>query len=184
VHEFLEPYENASMIPVNVQDVILGFVFDEYLYELIEDQLNEKEIVKHRFNYVEDTIIKVNYLKIYFRDNEQFIMDLIHYESLFFDRVYKILNNKYNLNLDEDKTKTIILPALYEFLVINLYDNIQNFISNFIMYNKKSILEYLVSISDKKASDLVTIRKKVNSDDGLIICRMNEIFSFPLLVTS
>lgn len=176
IKEFLSEYENISDIPENVQNTIINYVFDEFIIESISSQIDEEEMLKHKFNYLQEVIIKYNYVKILFRNNSEFIALLEECRGDFYGKLYQIIENKFHFNLDEDIDHTLITPAIYEFFIINLYENLILFVINFINHNKKPITQYLSDNLDKKSADVIASMKKHSKEDALIICRMADIF--------
>ena len=169
--------EDGSL-EANEQELLLLNLTDELLVESITDQINNpSSIFYDKSNYLDTFNTRYNYINTRFKDVPDLLQAVKEAKSEFYANVFKQICDKFGLTLDEDINENdmyVMTTVLYEFLVINYVDNVTGFVIQYILNNKKSIIENFAN-KDKKLENISLNKKVKNSNDVIILASMYKI---------
>lgn len=141
---------------------------------------------------ITDNFCSVNYINVY-SDKLNVIEDSIEddsdlkrlvndYRNSFFSKVLDIIDEKFSvrgiIDYNDPRETEEIATDLYEFLIVDIRKNLVRFFYNFIVENKKRIIEDLQIAKPKK--DVVTnqAKKTLKGNDIKIISNIYEVVNY------
>ena len=165
----------------NTTQEAVSMMHPELILENIRIQIDADLINPYKVNYLKDYIYQYKYLcKEYEGDIDTLNVlnnSLIDTLNMVIDKI----SDKFNFRLDIDNDKHIktIAKSLYKFFVIKYEKNIIEFISNYILKNKKTIINTVKSTRGtiKKSKNVTSLANKMlySPNEAIIISNINFI---------
>lgn len=176
-----DEYEVASAD--DVYDILAELPFN-LIKESIIEQINDP--LQSNNDYIDVILDKCRVFKETYGDIEDVAKDLNTSISDFFTFVLTEINNRYDMGIDIDYISSTpdlveITTSLYNFFILRYVKNISKYITNFIIDNKKSILDAFGDTSTKKDVTTLAYKKSIkNKEDLTIITNLPNIIKFIL----
>lgn len=172
--------DNENMINVFDVERILGDLPLDIIKENVKSQIDDPLIfVSNQCDEVYETLDEA---MEEFGHIDEYREELISMKEDFSIFILKEMDMKFNLGVDFDNLSDSeihdVARNCYEFFVININENISNFLLNYINANKNSLCEMFDD--EYKRKDVTTINmKKItkNKDDVLILSNLNSVIN-------
>lgn len=172
--------DNENMINVFDVERILGDLPLDIIKENVKSQIEDPLVfISNQCDEVYETIDEA---MEEFGHIDEYREELVEMKEDFSIFILKELDNKFNLGVDFDNINDFELHEMaqncYDFFVLNLNDNISNFLLNYILNNKSSLCEMFGD--EYRRKDVTTMNmKKItkNRDDVLILSNLNSVIN-------
>jgi hypothetical protein len=172
--------DNENMINVFDVERILGDLPLDIIKENVKSQIEDPLVfISNQCDEVYETIDEA---MEEFGHIDEYREELVEMKEDFSIFILKELDNKFNLGVDFDNIGDFELHEMaqncYDFFVLNLNDNISNFLLNYILNNKSSLCEMFGD--EYRRKDVTTMNmKKItkNRDDVLILSNLNSVIN-------
>jgi hypothetical protein len=159
-------------------ELATGVEVDELLSELPMDLMKEnlkcqiQDPLSTTSNYLNIIIEKYTVLKDNFDDDEVSMQKIKATMEDVFAYVLNLMDDTYELDLDEVYDFDDLLEMtdnLYTFLILHFRSNVSNFFYEFIIENKKNLVDYYEKLGKKKDVTTLNLKKQIKSKDDIII---------------
>lgn len=162
-------------------DMILNDLPLELMKENVRYQIQDP--LQTNINYLEIIIDKIEVLKEQYGENEDALTNINNLIMDFFGFIIDEIDEKYDLGIDADNENAEevmeIGKNLYFFFILAYRRNINNFLYDYILSNKKFLLKEFESDQKKKDVTTVTLKRKIkNKDDVTIISNLPSIIKY------
>lgn len=172
--------DNENMINVFDVERILGDLPLDIIKENVKSQIEDPLVfISNQCDEVYETIDEA---MEEFGHIDEYREELVEMKEDFSIFILRELDNKFNLGVDFDNIGDFELHEIaqncYDFFVLNLNDNISNFLLNYILNNKSSLCEMFGD--EYRRKDVTTMNmKKItkNRDDVLILSNLNSVIN-------
>ena len=172
--------DNENMINVFDVERILGDLPLDIIKENVKSQIEDPLVfVSNQCDEVYETIEEA---MEEFGHIDEYREELNEMKEDFSVFILKEMDNKFNLGVDFENIGDFELHEIakncYDFFVVNLNENISNFLLNYILNNKSSLCEMFGD--EYRRKDVTTINmKKItkNRDDVLILSNLNSVIN-------
>ncbi len=172
--------DNENMINVFDVERILGDLPLDIIKENVKSQIEDPLVfISNQCDEVYETIDEAMEEFGHIDDHRNELIEMKEDFSIF---ILKELDNKFNLGVDFENIGDFeiheIAQNCYDFFVLNLNENISNFLLNYILNNKSSLCEMFGD--EYRRKDVTTINmKKItkNRDDVLILSNLNSVIN-------
>ena len=145
---------------------------DKLLYNIqmytfaLKDLVLYLDIFDDRYKYITER----------FKDVPDLLAQVAEVREDFYGTIFEKICKKYGLELDDmtnDNNIFIMTKVLYEFLILYYIDNVKAYVKQYIIRNKRSLVE---RFGGEKKLDLAAMKKSVkNSTNAIIITSMYKI---------
>lgn len=177
-----EENENQELTARNISDII-NSVSDDLVFDSLEDQIKNAFISgdSSPMYYVTYFTTKYNFIKNKYSEYPEVIEKIEDIRENFYGRLQALLEDKFKFTVNEfpsTLTKDQVyenIEQLYNFFVIrNRYNSI-NLIVKYIEKEMKSLIKTYKPLIDKKDLTYINIKKSLNKDIAVIICKLPDI---------
>ena len=172
--------DNENMINVFDFERILGDLPLDIIKENVKSQIEDPLVfISNQCDEVYETIDEA---MEEFGHIDEYREELNEMKEDFSIFILREMDNKFNLGVDFENIGDFeihdIAKNCYDFFVVNLNENISNFLLNYILNNKSSLCEMFDD--EYRRKDVTTINmKKItkNKDDVLILSNLNSVIN-------
>lgn len=172
--------DNENMINVFDVERILGDLPLDIIKENVKSQIEDPLVfISNQCDEVYETIDEA---MEEFGHIDEYREELNEMKEDFSIFILREMDNKFNLGVDFENIGDFeihdIAKNCYDFFVVNLNENISNFLLNYILNNKSSLCEMFDD--EYRRKDVTTINmKKItkNKDDVLILSNLNSVIN-------
>ena len=176
-YDFEEIGTEDDDLDLNEQKLLLLKLNDELLIESIDEQINKPmTLYCEKTNYLDIFDDRYKYITERFKDVPDLLAQVAEVREDFYGTIFEKICKKYGLELDDmtnDNNIFIMTKVLYEFLILYYIDNVKAYVKQYIIRNKRSLVE---RFGGEKKLDLAAMKKSVkNSTNAIIITSMYKI---------
>ena len=176
-YDFDEIGTEDDDLDLNEQKLLLLKLNDELLIESIDEQINNPmSLYCEKTNYLDIFDDRYKYIVERFKDIPDLISQVAEVREDFYGTIFEKICQKFDLELDDitnDNNIFIMTKVLYEFLILYYIDNVKAYVKQYIIRNKRSLVE---RFGGEKKLDLAAMKKSVkNSANAIIITSMYKI---------
>lgn len=146
--------------------------------ELINEEISEQveDPFVSKVNFLDDYFDEYDDLMEQYDENPDMVAKLVDDATAFCNEVLKLIDEKYNLDLDDDalaeygieKLKAVTY-SLYDFFIINYTKNLKKFFVKYIIKNAEEICNVLNDVRDKTDVTTVSFKQKLNNEHVAVI---------------
>jgi len=166
--------ENFSTEANETEDIISQMHF-ELIAEEIQEQI-DNTFTKSKMNFLEIYRDRYKYFKEEYADNEEFLEQLKQVRNQTYEKIIELIAKKFNLEYVDINPKRA--KDLYEFFVLKYDENVTALIINFIVSNRKFVINEIKNSNTSRTRDTSYVSTKeliVNQQEALIITQANKI---------
>lgn len=176
-YDFDEIGTEDDDLDLNEQKLLLLKLNDELLIESIDEQINRPmTLYCEKTNYLDIFDDRYKYIVERFKDVPDLLLQVAEVREDFYGTIFEKICKKFDLELDDmtnDNNIYIMTKVLYEFLILYYIDNVKAYVKQYIIRNKRSLVE---RFGGEKKLDLTAMKKSVkNSANAIIITSMYKI---------
>lgn len=170
----------SDRIRVDVTESISDDILQDNIVEQIRN-LN-KNIEKTNNNFIESFQMRLNSINELYHDDEKLQRMINAIEHNFYNAILEELQLKYKFEIDfrdnlmSDEQHRVV-TELYNFFVVDLYDNIANFTVNTILGSVDNILKEYADKVNIKNNIYKSILNKYNENTAIILYFISDIIN-------
>lgn len=167
---------NETIMMEEEQMIFLNNLTDELLKENIYTQINNYNYFESNINYIELFNNRYNFLIEKFNDTPDLLSQLKTLKHDFYYKIYFALSEKFKFQLNSfnEENFYIYTSALYDFFVLNYSENIIEFLTDYILSNKKNLISNF-DLKNKKMESESYKKLLKNKSDVIILSNIISI---------
>lgn len=160
---------------------IINYLSYELILDNLRKQISEEETRTYgKVNYLEIFNDKFNYIVLNYNNNQEIMNKINLLREEFYNATLEEIQDKFGFKFT---FKDILLKeefygiidCLYNFFIIEIGDNLKNFLINYIKKETKNIIRSFRNQINSKDLYFSLLKKKYNKENSIILYSINKI---------
>lgn len=173
--QFENEYDLSSS--VELEEKLSGLPLD-FLLATIQEQI--KDPLSNNVNYVESMTDTLDELERQYEEDPDNMAQIKALRTRIFNTITVEISNRFNMgyepDLDDLYTLSVRAISMYDFLILNYRRNVRRFLYNFIIKDRKRLIEEYKHYQKKKDVSSLNLKKKLrHKDDVVILSNLPEV---------
>ncbi|AST99832.1 hypothetical protein PBI_PBS1_10 [Bacillus phage PBS1] len=181
--EMMDEQEAKFLTDEDIDHVITS-LSDDIIFDSLKEQISNVFVQSdsNPVYYITYFTGKYNYIMNKYSEYEEVCEKIKEIREEFYEKLKTLIEEKFDFTLNlpaffDDEEKFNIIGNLYDFFIIRNKVNSVNVISGYIDREIKDLIKYYKPLIDKKDLTYNNIKKTINKDIAVIICKLPDIIS-------
>jgi hypothetical protein len=179
--ENLEEYEASFLTEKDIEQII-NSLSDDIIFDSLVEQ------IENVFNSTDSSPVfyltyftgKYNFLMNKYAEYEDLCNKIKEIREEFFFKLKGLIETKFDFVVEFDSAlgkeeQFLNISHMYNFFIIRFKDNSANLVNKYIDREMKDLIKYYKPLIDKKDLTYANMKKTINKDATVVICKLPEI---------